>query len=279
MRKILIPTDFSENAFNAAKYALELFKYFTCEIYIVHAFADQVYNTKTTMMKEVFNEVKEEVEKSSNTQLLQVKSDLVNYFHNPKHHIDTFSVFSSLVDVTNDIVDTEQIDLVIMGTKGKTNDREITFGSNALQVIKYVKCPVMTIPESYCDFLPKNILFPSDYMLPLKQRELKLVGTMAERITAPIHVLHITKFDELSNRQQDNKAMLEFALKNNKVTFLQVVGKDITETINQYIKEYEVDMLVMVNSRHSYLENVLYTSTIEKIGLTIKIPFLVLQNL
>ena len=38
-------------------------------------------------------------------------------------------------------------------------------------------------------------------------------------------------------------------------------------------------MLVMVNTRHSYLENILYQSTIEKIGLKIDIPFLVLQNL
>ncbi|MGB5229091.1 MAG: universal stress protein, partial [Eudoraea sp.] len=35
----------------------------------------------------------------------------------------------------------------------------------------------------------------------------------------------------------------------------------------------------MVNSRHSHLEQMLHQSTIEKIGLHIKIPFLVLQNL
>ena len=43
MRKILIPTDFSENALNAIKYALELFKYERSEFIIMHAFADEVY--------------------------------------------------------------------------------------------------------------------------------------------------------------------------------------------------------------------------------------------
>ena len=38
-------------------------------------------------------------------------------------------------------------------------------------------------------------------------------------------------------------------------------------------------MLVMINTRRSYLENVLYTSTIQKMGLQVQIPFLVLQNL
>ncbi|RMA58765.1 universal stress protein [Ulvibacter antarcticus] len=279
MRKILIPTDFSVNSVNAAKYSLELFKYFRAEIFIVHAFADEVYEEKEVLMRAVFDEVKNETQKNSEKALQKIKSDLTALFHNPKHKIMTQTVFGSLVDVVNDLAEKENIDVVTMGTKGKTNDREITFGSQTLQVIKYVKCPVLVIPESYHDILPKNILFPSDYMLPYKPRELKLLSSMAERITAKIKCLYISKFDDLSNRQQDNKAFLEFAFANNKVSFLKAEGKDITETINLSIINFDADMLVLVNSRHSYLENILYTSTIEKIGLHIKIPFLVLQNL
>ena len=43
MRKILVPTDFSDNAFNALKYACQVFKYEKCEIFIMHAYADEVY--------------------------------------------------------------------------------------------------------------------------------------------------------------------------------------------------------------------------------------------
>jgi len=279
MRKIVIPTDFSENALNAAKYTLELFKYFKCEVFLVHAFADEVYDKKTAMMRAVFDTLKAEITKQSDEALQKFKTDLTSQFNNPKHHIYTLSVFGSLVDVVNDIVEKENIDVVAMGTRGKTNDKRITFGSNTLQVLKYVKSPVLAVPEKYHEILPQNILFPSDYMLPYKQRELKLVSTMAERITATINCLHISKFDELSNRQQDNRAFLEFAFAPNKVSFLKAPGKDITTAINKFIDDYEIDMLVMVNSRHSYLEDMLYTSAIEKIGLNIQIPFLVLQNL
>ncbi|GHC62058.1 universal stress protein [Ulvibacter litoralis] len=279
MRKIIIPTDFSENSLNAATYALELFKYFRSEVFIVHAYADEVYNSNVVMKPSEFEEVKNEKRTNSEHELEKFKSKVIEHFHNPKHHLYTLSVFGSLVDVVNDLVDEENIDVVAMGTRGETNDKKITFGSNTLQVIRYVNCPVLAVPENYHDILPKKILFPSDFMLPFKQRELKLLGTMAERITATIHCLYISKFEELSNRQEDNKAFLELAFAKNKVSFPQVVGKDITEAINEYIKENEMDLLVMVNSRHSYLENILYTSTIEKIGLHIQIPFLVLQNL
>lgn len=279
MRKIVIPTDFSENAFNAAGYTLELFKYFKCEVFIVHAYADEVYDQEALKERSDIEEIKHaKLEKSDET-LHSIKAELTNRFGNPKHRCHIISKFGSLVDVVNDIVEHENIDLVAMGTRGKTNDRELTFGSHTLQVIKYVKCPVLAIPENYEGIHPKNLLFPTDYILPYKQRELKLVATMAERITTAIHCLYISNFRELSNRQQDNKAFLEFAFKNNQLSFHQEVGEDITESINRFIDKFDIDILVMVNSRHSFLENILYTSTIEKIGLTIKIPFLVLQNL
>ena len=37
MRKVVVPTDFSENAFNALKYACQIFKYERSEIFILHA--------------------------------------------------------------------------------------------------------------------------------------------------------------------------------------------------------------------------------------------------
>ena len=279
MRKIVIPTDFSENSFNAAKYGLELFKYFNCEIFITHAFADEAYTKKAAMEEAAFEDVKKSMEEESNNELQKFKARLTAHFHNPKHRISTKSTFCAIVDCVNDIVEKENIDIVVMGTRGETNDKNMTFGSNTLQVIKYVQCPVLAIPENYKEILPKRILFPSDYMLPYKQRELKLVGTMAERLAATIYCLHLSNFDELSNRQQDNKALLELKFANNKVSFLRLESEDITEKINQFIEDQEIDMLVMVNSRHSYLEHILNTSTIEKIGLNIQIPFLVLQNL
>ena len=60
MRKILIPTDFSENSMNATRCALELFKYDKSEIFIVHAYADEVYEDKAIKARARFEEVKEE---------------------------------------------------------------------------------------------------------------------------------------------------------------------------------------------------------------------------
>lgn len=279
MRKVLIPTDFSENAMNAIKYALELFKYDKTEFYIMHAYGDEVYDERETKERAVFNEIKESVFKSSNAKLEAVLKEMQLLAPNPRHAHFHISVFGSLVDEVNAMAEAENIDVIVMGTKGQSDLRDITFGSNTLQVIKYVKCPVLAVPASYHDIQPKKILFATDYMLPYQRRELKLLGTIAKNFVSRMSVLHISKFDELSFRQQDNKAFLEFCLRENKPQFIKLAGEEISKVIDEAVSNYNADLLVMINSRHSFLESMLYQSTVDKIGLNIQIPFLVLQNL
>jgi nucleotide-binding universal stress UspA family protein len=279
MRKILIPTDFSENSMNAIKYAAELFKHGPAEIYLLHAFADEVYDAKTRLADEIFEELQQKTLAKTKEALEDFRKQIFGFSPNPKHTIHTLAEFGQLVDTVNEWVEKENIDVVVMGTKGKTADKKITFGSNTLQVIKYVKCPVLAIPEVYADVHPKNILFTTDYQLPYKRRELKLVSSIAKCFATKVNFLYVSKFPSLSLRQQDNKAFLEAAFCENQINFKLEGDKDVTKTINTFIIENPIDMLVMINTRHSYLENILYQSTIEKIGLHIDIPFLVLQNL
>ncbi len=279
MKKIVIPTDFSETSMNAIKYAMQLFKYDRCEFTIMHAFADEVYETSKNMDKEEFKKYKQSFQQKTDKTLKKEIDEMLKISPNPRHKYNHASRFGSLVDETNRIIEEENIDIVIMGTKGKTNNKNITFGSNTLQVIKYVKCPVLAVPIGYNDIYPKNIVFPTDYMVPFKRRELKLLSTLAMNFVATITFLYVSEYKGLSYRQLDNREFLDCCFTNNKTSYIQISGKDLTKTINQTITDHNIDMLVMVNERHSYLENILYRSTIEKIGLEIKIPFLVLQNL
>lgn len=279
MKTILIPTDFSETATNAIKYALELFKYDKSEITIIHAFADEVYENAAEMSRDYFEEYKDKVQVNVDARLQKVIAEILTISPNPRHKYKRISRFGTLVDVINEYVEKENADVVVMGTKGQTDDASKTFGSNTIQVIKFVDCPVLSVPAAYHNMHPQHVLFPTDYMMPFKRRELKLVSNIAMNYVSTIHFLHVSKAKKLSHRQIDNKEFLECAFNDNKLNFFQIPESSITETINTTIKDKKVDLLVMVNHRHSYLEDLLYSSTIEKIELQIDIPFLVLQNL
>lgn len=279
MRKVVIPTDFSENSLNALKYACQVFKYERSEFYVVHAYADEVYAQDTVMEPSFFEQVKATVLKNSDEQLEKVLLQVKEYSPNPKHGFTLISAFGSLTDEINDLVSKENMDIVVMGTKGQSNDRSITFGSNTLQVMKYVDCPVLAIPVGYEYHAPREILFPTNYQVPYRRRELKLLCDMTGSFRSTIHLLYIDPLERLVNRQLDNQKFLKDGLNKAKLVFETSLQKDKTKAIMTYVAENNIDMLVMINSRHSHLEYMLYQSTLDKIGLHIKIPFLVMQNL
>lgn len=279
MKAVLIPTDFSNNAMHAINYALQLYKCELAHFYFIHAFADEVYNRMESITALSVEQKKITLKEKSEELLGNLITKIETEKHNPKHKYESIAVFDSLVEAVNDFTDKINIDLIIMGTKGISDVKKVTFGSHTVQVFKYVKCPVLAVPETYHYNQPKHILFPTDYSLPYRRRELKLLNTIAAEFKSEVFCLHISDFEELSQRQIDNKRFLEESLSKAYLSFNRTPVKNKVEAIMDTIDEKKIDLLVMVNSRHSFLEDMLYRSTIDQIGLHIKIPFLVLQNL
>lgn len=278
MRKIIVPTDFSENAFNALKYAAELFKYERSEFYVLHAYADEVYDKVGAATPAEVEEYKRKVKERSKQKLEKILTEIREIYSNPKHSFLPVAAFGLLIDEVNDLAERENADLIITSTRGVTNDRKLTFGSNTLQIIKYVQCPVLSIPEKYPFTDPQRILFPTNYLLPYQRRELKLVGGLARSFCSEIHMLYVSRFSEQTLRQKDNKEAILEHFYDVKVQQHQEELLEKTEAIQKMIEQLNIDLLILVNSRHSYLENILYSSTIDKIGIHPSVPFLVLQN-
>lgn len=279
MRKIAIPTDLSENAKNAFEYAMALFNESSI-FYIIHAYAEAVFLPDTLNLPDDKIEIKKkEIAVNCETQINKLIEEMREKYPESNHQFRVITNCGYLLNEVNQLVNAENIDVLIMGTRGKTNDRNLTFGSNTLQVLKEVQCPVLCIPENYTYKTPKKILFPTNYMVPYQKRELKLVDEICSYYNAEVHLLYVSNFGLLSKRQKTNQEFLQKQLDTDSITFHQIEESSKTNIFNETIDEMDIDLLVMVNSRRSYLEHLFTKSTIDKIGLKPKIPFLVLQNL
>ena len=278
MRKVLIPTDFSDNAMNALVYAMQLFKYQISEFYIVHAYQDEIYEDESLLTRDNLPVVRKKVSNKSKERLQELIANMSVHATNPKHTFHGVSSNDLLVDLIDGIVEAQNIDIIVMATRGKTNNKKITFGSYTLQILRYVQCPVLVIPQHYKYQQPEHVLFPTNYMIPYKRRELKLLCEMASPFRAAIDVLYISKSSKLSLRQEDNKRFIKEELYKNEVHFKVVKSRNIKHAIYEYIKGNNIDMLVMVNTRHSFLENILNESIIDTLSLNLNMPFLALQN-
>lgn len=277
MLSILLPTDFSKNSMNAIKYALEFFKHQKTQFFFMHAYQNEFYNHDELVSRDVFEDVLERIKKQSEDNLQTLLATVKNLAPDRRFTYHLISVYNTLVDAANTIADGKNIDLIVMGTKGKSDERHIVFGSQTFQVLKYVQCPVLAIPSDYTNAEPKNILFPTNYLIPYKRRELKLLCELAGTYKSSIDVLYVSKNNKLSIRQEDNQSFIKDTINKSEVNFVYQDG-NISNTIKNYIKEHHIDMLVMVNTQHSFLEDLLFPSTLDKVSLGLEIPLLAMQN-
>ena len=277
MLNIVLPTDFSENAMNALRYTSALLNNEKSHVSILHAYDTRVDQTKTQAGK--FDNGKESIKPEIRYKLAKIEKKIRAFSQNPAHVYESLAAPGILIDEVKDLTDGQNMDLVVMGTRGETNDREMTFGSNTLQVLKNIKAPVLTIPEAFTYSEPREILFVTDFMLPYSVRELKLFGCLAKSFAGPIHLLYVTDYEGLSHRQQRNRSALEAVLGTHTLLMHNKKGSNVTKATSAFLEEHDIDLLVMVRTQRSYLDGLFHKSSVDALGLHLKTPFLILQNL
>lgn len=279
MKKILLPTDFSENALNAIHYALHLFKDESCAFFILNTYTPMIYNYEYQLNADQFMmEAVDMVKKNSKIKLEELIISLKATYNNEKHTFRMISSFNTLSDAVIELTDEFKIDLIIMGTKGASKTREVLFGSNTIHVIKKSKCPVLAIPENFDFETPKEILFPTDYDINYGLDSLNIIRDIAEAYNPRVNILHVFYGDELSEDQEKNKSAMDAYFGSIAHLFHAVANENIHEAIKKFQLRAKINLLVMMNSRHSFFEKLFSKSALHKIALNLNIPLLVIPT-
>ncbi len=276
MKNILIPTDFSDNAYGAISYAVRLLKSEDCTFYLLHTYTPAIYQSEYLLHSPGQLGLGDIYRTDSEKRLEELKSKIVTDYNNPKHKFITYSAFSVLMEAIDELVESKKIDLIIMGTQGATGAKEIFLGSSTVHTIKRAKCPVLAIPFNYNFEIPKKILFPTDYEIDYSLALLKEVLFISAIHRSTIDIMHVCTSYELNDKEIRNKSKLADLLSETKHKFHELPDQGIIEAINSIQLEQHSQLLVMVKNKHSFLENLFLKPVINQIGFHTSIPFLVL---
>jgi len=281
MRKIALPTDFSKNAKNAIEYAIELYKNEECQFYILNAFYSTGFASDTMLAPEIgeiaYKSAKENSEKELKTTLLEVQKNNIS-----RHHFFTVSKFNTLINSIQETVETENIDLIVMGTQGAANAVDILFGSNTVMVMENVRsCPVLAIPSKVKYIKPKEIVFPTSYHTHYKKRELKQLIEFTTTNNAAIRILHIeNKRDKkLDKNQLINKELLEEYFEGLAYSFHVIYQVELEVALDCFVQSRNSDMIAFINKKHSFLDTIFKNHLVQKLGYKSKVPVLTMHNL
>jgi len=274
MQKILVPTDFSNNALKAITYASEIAKKSGSVIYLLH-----VIEPTINMVKMQADSSREEVVKERSELLILSQKTLNDIFPDVRviKHLSGGTPIASILNYA----EKEKMDLIVMGTTGASRLKEFFMGSVAAGVIGKTKIPVLTVPVSYEMEEPDAILFATNQFEKNKNILDKVVA-ISKLFSAAIHVVIFKNIDDdevvdyIYNEEQLNDYM-QFL----KETFPGVVfkgevleGKDFEITIDRYSNRNEVDVIAMVTYPKSFLEKVLRKSVTKKMAFHSTIPIL-----
>jgi nucleotide-binding universal stress UspA family protein len=270
---ILLPTDFSDNSWSAIVYALKLYAQESCTFYILHS-----AHTALSSISGKYNKVYKDVKENALTNLLEFKSLAETANANANHNFETILSEDSLHNTIERAVKKYNITQVVMGTKGATGAIEFLFGSNTVKIIKKMRiCPVLIIPEDFDFVIPKEIAFPSDFNRFYDAIDLEPLRHLASLYNSKIRIVHIETKEKLNEIQELNITTLKSYLEGFEYSLHWVPDySKKTNVIKDFINELEIDMLAMMNFKHSFIEQIFDEPVIEKIGFNPSIPFLVI---
>ncbi|MCB0564530.1 MAG: universal stress protein [Phaeodactylibacter sp.] len=276
MKKILVPTDFSDVAANAYHFAQTLAGEEPIEVKVMHAYhpSFDYSNPYLDMPAAEFEAVKRELMKNFIAEHTQATDERVTVVTVAKPITELRIGFASEEVVRQ----SKEMDLIVMGTTGQGNLVERVFGSVSTYVARHALCPVLLIPgDCQCKGF-KEIVFASNYNAA-DEAMLQQLIEMAGIGPANIHFVHVEA--EAGKPYSVAKVEFEQAVRENMPDIgfnaVQIKCSDVEEGVVKYAEDIGADLIAMGTLHRSFLENLFHRSITKQMAFHTTVPLLILH--
>lgn len=274
MKRILVPTDFSDTALKAVLYAAEIARKSSATVCLLHAAErGHEYIYQPFILHEKYNEL---VKGERSKELLELARTVTNLYENI--NVEIALVKTDVVDNIITFCHAHQFDLIVMGTKGSSGIKEIFAGSTTANVIAKTTVPVLAIPDAYMVKEPNALLFATNHY----ERDVALLEKMAEIANLFSATVHVVVFENIDTSQSNDQSQqvqqyVEF-LRNSfpGISFKNklVKGTSFEGAIELYCIENDIDIIAMITYPKGLLARMLHKSTTQKMAFHSHIPIL-----
>lgn len=267
---ILMPTDFSENARNAARYALQFFQDIPCTFHFLH-----VLTLPAAKLGHPVMAMPGEVQQKFKLLLAELEKLKTNYEHVflSSYKADYF------IEAIRDQVKEKQIDLILMGTRGNTNKSEHVVGKHTADVMMKVKCPALAISEKAIFKAHREVLFPTDYKIHYSPKMLDTLFNIIRLSRAKVKILELYNSDKEPTAEQiANRLFLQNSFSPEILKTQAFYPLRQTEK-NPLIEGNEkVDMVVMAARNLNLCQRLLRNQSADQIPLIRQLPLLIIHG-
>jgi nucleotide-binding universal stress UspA family protein len=257
MHRVIIPVDFSDASLKAARYAA------------------QMLAGKKDAMAILYNNYESEDEHDI----------CINYLESLKKEFFKYGVTSvelehemggDLVDNITRLVQSFRATLVVMGITGKSAVEQTLFGSNTLKLVDKNLYPVLIIPPDANYTGINNVAFASDYKNIQDTTPSDLINAVLEMFNPMLHIVNVNNehYVSLTEEIQQGKEIFKELFSDFKTEFYFITMNDFFEAIDNFVRDYKIDILVTIPKHQSNTTKILRASHTKQLAYHSHIPIL-----
>ena len=205
MKKILIPTDFSEQAENALKVAAQLAKKQKAEIYLLHTLELPMQKIDPLSTSQNLPEAMYFMQLAHKHFEDLLEKDYLKGL-NVHEIVEFYEPFRGVYQVCKK----HDIDLIVMGSSGTNSFKEMLIGSNTEKIVRTSEVPVLVVKKEHPVFKVNNFVFASNFKDHYKAPYIKATE-FAKLFNAKMHLLIVNTAGHFMTTHDAKERMLEFA--------------------------------------------------------------------
>jgi len=279
LKRILVPTDFSETSIVAMRSAAYFAHKFNSKLILLHVFETPEFHASIEDLEMALDKV---VKARVEERLQQLISE-----YDELNGIEVVPVVEAgrIHKVINAVTEAENCDLIVMGTHGATGlsqPERFILGSNAYRVVNVSKVPVLTLRRKTPINEIKNIVLPIDLSKETLQKE-KAAVDLARLFGATLHVVTVIGFFSEYNPKVDDliieQEKLVERLENEGIPYVEarLEYRDIASSIIDYAVDNLADLILIMTRQENLVEEFFLGSTARKIISRSPVPVLSIQ--
>jgi nucleotide-binding universal stress UspA family protein len=274
MKTLLVPTDFSESAYNAVNYAIGFARVIPSRIILFHSYRipvpvmdmDVAYTSPPTLAEHAQGQLEE----YANALMFDGAKGI---------QIESVTNAGFAAEEIADLATARKIDFIIMGVSIGGRIGHALFGSTTTGVLERVTHPLIIVPEHAKFAIPSRVAFACDYELKMSSRLLKELKILVRFFKARLFVINVESPGEsISSKKAISSLQVETALKGTDTSIHYLANDNVIKSLMEFEDMHLVDLLVMIPQRHSGLDKIFHPSQTRKMIFQTHIPILALHE-
>lgn len=277
MKTIIVPTDFSETAYNAARYALGLAQQVGANrIVLYHAYELIVPIPDVPTSVPVIDP--EELKAASLEGLEKMKGELSKA--SPEGVAIEYRAENHLLPANIDeLCREEQADLIVMGITGGSQLEEILIGSNTIDVVKHTSCPVIIVPGKVTFKPIRKVVFACDFKKIAETTPAEPIKKLLDAFNAELHVLNIEKSSrDFTPDTPIQSLLLDRLLHGYHPKYHFIDNDNVVEGITGFADKEQADLILTIPRKHGLFESIFKRSRTARLAYHTHIPLLAIHE-